>query len=167
MCQQLVSPHHKTVTKNSNDHVEREDYSTNQKIQDKSKDVKKVFASQDSKSKDSEKKHVNMKTESKEESKRRENIKPESEAKDCKSGEVKASQEKGREVEATNNPQVEKEGGEEEEEEDADGMRAMRKETNNTLASLEAEFEAGRSKLAAVRARIKRAREMARTTDED
>ena len=155
-----------TVTKNSNDHGEREDYSTTQKILDKSKDEKKVFASQDSKSKDSEKKHVNMKTESKEESKRRENIKPESEAKDCKSGEVKASQEKGREVETANNPQGEKEGGEEEEE-DADGMRAMRKETNNTLANLEAEFEAGRSKLAAVRARIKRAREMARTTDED
>ena len=52
-------------------------------------------------------------------------------------------------------------------EEDEDGMKAMRKETNNTLATLEAEFEEGRSKLAAVRARIKRAREMAKSSIEE
>ena len=53
------------------------------------------------------------------------------------------------------------------EDEDVSGMRAMRKETNNTLASMEAEFEEGRSKLAAVRARIKRAREMAKASMEE
>ena len=72
-----------------------------------------------------------------------------------------------REEEGEDEDEQKEEKEEGEEEEDADGMRAMRKETNNTLASLEAEFEAGRSKLAAVRARIKRAREMARNTEED
>ena len=109
---------------------------------------------------------MNMKTESKEESKRKE-----SEVKDCKSEEITETTEKIRDEKVTSNPKkvvvAEKVEKEEEEEEDEDGMRAMRKETNNTLASLEAEFEAGRSKLAAVRARIRRAREMARTTDED
>ena len=136
-----------------------EDSTTTQEIQDKSKDTKKIVASQDFISKGSEKK---------EESKRRENIKPE--AKNGKSGEIKVSEGKGREEEVTDNTLGKKEMEEKEEgeeEEDADGMRAMRKETNNTLASLEAEFEAGRSKLAAVRARIKRAREMARNTEED
>ena len=51
---------------------------------------------------------------------------------------------------------------EEEEEEDVSGMKAMRKETNDAFANMEAEFEAGRSKLAALRARIRKAREMSR-----
>ena len=51
---------------------------------------------------------------------------------------------------------------EEEEEEDVSGMKAMRKETNDAFANMEAEFEAGRSKLAAPRARIRKAREMSR-----
>ena len=59
------------------------------------------------------------------------------------------------------------EGSAEDEDEDTSGMRAMRKETNDTFASFEAEFEAGRSKLAAVRARIKRAREMAAASNDD
>ena len=50
----------------------------------------------------------------------------------------------------------------EEEEEDVSGMKAMRKETNDAFANMEAEFEAGRSKLAAPRARIRKAREMSR-----
>ena len=50
----------------------------------------------------------------------------------------------------------------EEEEEDVSGMKAMRKETNDAFANMEAEFEAGRSKLAALRARIRKAREMSR-----
>ena len=54
-----------------------------------------------------------------------------------------------------------------EEDEDVDGMRAMRKETASALSNMEAEFEAGRSKLAAIRARIKRAREMAYTQHDD
>ena len=53
----------------------------------------------------------------------------------------------------------------EEEDEDVKEMRAMRKETNDALASMEAEFEAGRSKLAAIRARIRRARAMASAED--
>ena len=64
---------------------------------------------------------------------------------------------------STKNP----EGSAEDEDEDTSGMRAMRKETNDTFASFEAEFEAGRSKLAAVRARIKRAREMAAASNDD
>ena len=55
----------------------------------------------------------------------------------------------------------------EEDDDDEDGMKAMRKETNDTLSNMEAEFEAGRSKLAAIRARIKRAREMAAASHED
>eukprot|EP00090_Calanus_glacialis_P031087 TRINITY_DN50920_c0_g1_i1.p1 TRINITY_DN50920_c0_g1~~TRINITY_DN50920_c0_g1_i1.p1 ORF type:complete len:184 (-),score=65.48 TRINITY_DN50920_c0_g1_i1:41-526(-) len=56
--------------------------------------------------------------------------------------------------------------GQEEEEEDESGMKAMRKETDNKFANMEAEFEAGRSKLAALRARIRRAREMAGASSE-
>ena len=48
----------------------------------------------------------------------------------------------------------------EEEDEDVSGMKAMRKETNDAFANMEAEFEAGRTKLAALRARIRKAREM-------
>ena len=161
-----VAENDRAVTKNNKDqsndkpssHGEGEDYSSAKKIPEQSKDTKR--------SKDSEKKVVNMKTESKEESKRKE-----SEVKDFKSEEITATTEKVRDEKVTSNPKkvvvAEKVEKEDEEEEDEDGMRAMRKETNNTLASLEAEFEAGRSKLAAVRARIRRAREMARTTDED
>merc|ERR1711922_83973 len=42
---------------------------------------------------------------------------------------------------------------EEEEEEDTTGMRAMRKETDNKFKDMEQEFEAGRSKLSALRAK--------------
>ena len=52
----------------------------------------------------------------------------------------------------------------EEENEDEDGMKAMRKETNDAFANMEAEFEAGRTKLAALRARIRKAREMSKVT---
>ena len=55
---------------------------------------------------------------------------------------------------------------EEEEEEDISGMRTMRKETENKFADMEAEFEAGRSKLAALRARIRRARENAKVSSD-
>ena len=51
---------------------------------------------------------------------------------------------------------------EEEEGEDVSGMKAMRKETNDAFANMEAEFEAGRSKLAALRARIRKARELSK-----
>ena len=59
---------------------------------------------------------------------------------------------------------TEKEEGvkEEEEGEDVSGMKAMRKETNDAFANMEAEFEAGRSKLAALRARIRKARELSK-----
>ena len=50
----------------------------------------------------------------------------------------------------------------EEDEEDVSGMRSMRKETNDAFANMEAEMEAGRSKLAALRARIRKAREMSK-----
>ena len=53
-----------------------------------------------------------------------------------------------------------------EEEEDISGMKAMRKETDNKFADMEAEFEAGRSKLAALRARIRRTREMSKAPSE-
>ena len=52
----------------------------------------------------------------------------------------------------------------EEENEDEDGMKAMRKETNDAFANMDAEFEAGRTKLAALRARIRKAREMSKVT---
>ena len=42
----------------------------------------------------------------------------------------------------------------------------MRKETDDKFANMEAEFEAGRSKLAALRARIRRAREMSKASSE-
>jgi len=58
------------------------------------------------------------------------------------------------------------EGSTEEEEEDISGMRAMRKETDNKFENMEAEFEAGRSKLAALRARIRKAREMANSSSD-
>ena len=54
----------------------------------------------------------------------------------------------------------------EEEEEDLSGMKTIRKETDNKLADMEAEFEAGRSKLAALRARIRRTRENAKASSE-
>ena len=54
----------------------------------------------------------------------------------------------------------------EEEEEDLSGMKAMMKETDNKFANMEAEFEAGRSMLAALRARIRRTREMAKASSE-
>jgi len=52
----------------------------------------------------------------------------------------------------------------EEENEDEDGMKAMRKETNDAFANMDAEFEAGRTKLAALRLRIRKAREMSKVT---
>ena len=58
------------------------------------------------------------------------------------------------------------EGSTEEEEEDISGMRAMRKETDNKFENMEAEFEAGRTKLAALRARIRKAREMAKSSSD-
>jgi len=51
------------------------------------------------------------------------------------------------------------EAKEEEEEEDTTGMKAMRKETDDKFSNMEAEFEQGRSKLAALRAKMKRLRE--------
>jgi hypothetical protein len=53
---------------------------------------------------------------------------------------------------------------EEEEHEDISGMKTMRKETDNKFADMEAEFEAGRSKLAALRAKIRRTRENAKAS---
>ena len=64
-----------------------------------------------------------------------------------------------------NNQETTKDDGQEEEE-DESGMKAMRKETDNKFANMEAEFEAGRSKLAALRARIRRTREMSQASSE-
>ena len=55
---------------------------------------------------------------------------------------------------------------EEEEEEDLSGMKTIRKETDNKFADMEAEFEAGRSKLAALRARIRKARENSKASSD-
>ena len=55
---------------------------------------------------------------------------------------------------------------EDEEEEDTTGMRSMRKETDNKFATMDAEFEAGRSKLAALRAKMKRLREASKAAAE-
>ena len=61
--------------------------------------------------------------------------------------------------------QDEKKEGDEESEEDASGMKAMRKEAGDKLLGMEAEFEEGRSRLAAIRARIRRARDMSRESE--
>ena len=55
---------------------------------------------------------------------------------------------------------------EEEEEEDASGMRAMRKEVGSKMENMEAEFAAGASKIAALRAKMKRMREAAKANRE-
>jgi len=55
---------------------------------------------------------------------------------------------------------------EEEEEEDEHGVKAMRKEMGSKFESMDAEFEAGRSKLAALRAKIRKAREAAKASAE-
>ena len=61
---------------------------------------------------------------------------------------------------------VETAATEPEEEEDASGMRAMRKEMDTKMENMEAEFAAGASKLAALRARMKRIRETAKANAE-
>ena len=59
-----------------------------------------------------------------------------------------------------------KKAEEEEEEEDASGMRAMRKEVGSKMENMEAEFAAGASKIAALRAKMKRMREAAKANKE-
>ena len=54
----------------------------------------------------------------------------------------------------------------EEEEEDLSGMKTIKKETDDKFADMEAEFEAGRSKLAALRARIRRTRENSKASSD-
>ena len=98
------------------------------------------------------------------ETKRGEHSKPEIKVKECQA-DLNALDEKNRSTEEGPKEAGTSEGGTDEE--DEDGMRAMRRETRDTFANMEAEFEAGRSKLAAVRARIRRAREMAKAAEEE
>ena len=98
------------------------------------------------------------------ETKRGEHSKSEIKVKECQA-DLNAPDEKTRSTEEGLKEAGTSEGGADEE--DEDGMRAMRRETRDTFANMEAEFEAGRSKLAAVRARIRRAREMAKAAEEE